>query len=277
MNSADSNLVRMSHGKAVEDANVPDIHKMSFAEVLEREYKGKSFNFSPRILSVDAISIDDLEMQLTKRRDCTMDTCIGIATHDISRPIPDGSFNYSNHRLLFVEFKLKCVSPTALNMSDLKRKASHTRSIFAGNPVDVSDIFIFPKNLIPPYKNKFNRLKRDANKNEFQYWEVMSPEDFNNYVAFEEDIPYQPINSRENIESSIKGALSGGSSDELEAILNYWRSEATRYLNCYILKEKQHIISAVTDILSEIIPTIEDEEEREYLRMEFPNFFQDQH
>lgn len=275
MDSTNSNLVRMSHEKAVVDVNVPEKHKMSFAKVLERDYEHETFGFSQRILTLDAIAIDDWEMQLTNMRDCTMDTCIGIATHDKSCHFPGNSFNYSSHRLLFIEFKLDCVSPTRVKSSDLKRKVSHTRSIFAGNPLDRADIFIFPKHLASPYKNTFNRLRLEANKKDYINWEALSPEEFNNYIAFEEDIPYQPINSRENIEQSLSMALKSGDINELDKILSFWRSEITRFNNLYMVQEKHHIMSVVQEILAKSIPSSMDEDDKEYLRMEFPNFFPD--
>lgn len=45
MDSTNSNLVRMSHEKAVVDVNVPEKHKMSFAKVLERDYEHETFGF----------------------------------------------------------------------------------------------------------------------------------------------------------------------------------------------------------------------------------------
>lgn len=255
--------------------NAPDDCKMTFADVLKRDYKDKTFNFSPRILSMKAVSIDEMELNRTKLLDKTMDTCVGIATHDSLKRYGD-IINCSHHRLLLVELKLNCTSSTSITPGPLLGKVSHTRTLLAGYPVDIADIFIFTKELAASYKRTFINLKKGGNKNAYLYWEAMSPEDFNNYIAFEEDLPFEPINKKEDIISDLTSAYYDMGIDSLIQSLSYWRQQMANYHNSYQLLEEDHVMTTVKETLQTLTPEIKDEDELTYLEMEFPNFLKNQ-
>lgn len=269
-NHQDADLVRIGHDKAVHEAEAPLACKMSFADVLRRDYKNETYGFSPRVLSMMAISIDEWELLRTQRLDMTMDTCVGIATHDRSKQY--GSvLNCSNHRLLMVEFKLKCKSPNRVKMTDLLGKVRHTHSLFAGHRIDQTNIFIFPDGLVSSYRSTLNRFRNGAGKNDYVFWEIMSPEDFNNYIAFEADLPFQPINKKENIINHIKSACGNNNTQRLEASLNHWRNRMEQYWASYQIQEAAHIKQTLREVIEEILPDLSNDD-RQFIEMEYSVF-----
>lgn len=270
-NHRDVNLVRIGDDKAVQEAAAPTACKMTFADVLRRDYKNETYGFSRRILSMMAISIDAWELLGTQRPDMTMDTCVGIATHDRSKQYGT-IFNSSSHRLLLVEFKLKCKSSTSVRLPDLRKKVRHTRSLFTNHPVDEANIFIFPDGLVSSYRSVLNRFRTGAGKTDYAYWEIMSPKDFNDYIAFEENLPFVPVNKQEDIISDITLAYQNHGVAGLDKSLNRWKTLIMQYKSKYRLQEVDHITMTIKEILQTILHDMSQEDEKGYIEMEYSIF-----
>lgn len=112
-------------------------------------------------------------------------------------------------------------------------------------------------------------INEDKSKS-FRHWLPMSPEDFDNYIRFEKDFPYQPITNLEGLESRfidmIRNKAEGKIIDELYRL----RDLAEKYLQKYMLLEVNHIAENVILTIRTILDNIAEEKEMfEYLLQDF--------
>ena len=180
-------------------------YKCTFEEIVQKDSGDKDFGFDKkRILKMQSFDVDEIERNTGKSgdKDCTMDLVIGIASFDCTER------KFSNRRLLPIELKLNCKSFN-LKIDDLKNKDEHTREMeWNGVPFSPESIFLFSPEIIGKAKNELRgRKQRGSGGSDMKNWVLLTPEDFNDYIHFEEDCPYSPETDFSSIENTINNFI----------------------------------------------------------------------
>ncbi len=230
-----------------------DKYLHEFKDFLLKDYKNKRFNFAQRILDTICIDMDQIEIDLRNDQDRTMDLVIGISKYD------NTTQSIHDKRLLPVELKLGCLSIDAISKTELMGKDQHTRNLLSGHPVDSFSIFIFTNKVAPQAKSEKARWEKEANASAIKNWLMMSPTDYNAYIGFREDFPYQPITNLTAISQMIHQLSQEKNYDGCIDYIEEKKYEAEIYKLKYNINECKAITSslyeAITAILVQEIPT----------------------
>ena len=161
-------------------------------EVSQRDYN-KVGIFSSKI---KCLALDDYETKFCGgSKDNTMDAAVGISDYQNNRKV--------NHRLLLVELRLDYQSSRNLDKSSLVRKIKHSKDLLSESRIAPNSCFIFSEEVAPKAQSWVRRFAREFSAN----WEVMNPIQFNAFIKFESDMPYQPENDLDRIKEVLYECL----------------------------------------------------------------------
>lgn len=202
-------------------------------EISQKDYK-KVGIFSNKI---KCLSLDDYEAKFCGgSKDNTMDAAVGISDYQKNRKV--------NHRLLLVELRLEYQSIKNLDKSPLIRKIKHSRDLLSGSEIDQKSCFIFSDKVAPQAKSWVARLSREFSSN----WETMNPTQFNDYIKFESDMPYQSENDLDKIKEELSQRLEKKDLKGFFEISKYWRMEALKYKSRFKLLESAVILKTLWNV-----------------------------
>ncbi|MDE6611848.1 MAG: hypothetical protein K2K22_04725 [Muribaculaceae bacterium] len=234
--------------------------KMSFAEILHKDYGDNTYGFSADVLGMLCIDHDAWEKSVSgQENDKTMDCSTSIAAFDNNR------FSYSHHRHLLIELKLKCVAHN-LNKNDYTGKIGHSRSLLTGHPQHPSNIFIFTEKVQRKAKSDIAQWSRGSGGAIFKSVLAMTPGNLNEYIGFEHQFPYKPLNERQKITEGLTDAH--GDPDKLYKILSYWKEQAALHMGAYRHLEYLHICTTIASISDELLDSLPEGIDKEAIRIE---------
>lgn len=234
-----------------------DSVKKSFAEIVDKDSPGKSFGFSEEILKMSCLDLDEIEMSKSGDNDKTMDCSVGI-----------GKFNekkrtYAATKLLLVELKLNCKKHN-LKQEHYCGKIAHTRNMLSGTPLHSENIFLFTSAVKGRAIREVFSWSQGSNGSVLKKVHIMSPEEFNDFIGFESQYPYKPINDEARIIAEIKGSFEE-SIDKLASTIDDWKDKGQTYIHRNNRQEASHIFKHLKSTLSSIVDKIEAEDDREYI------------
>lgn len=246
MANKNNNPDRVYHESYVVDSPISQKYKHDFASVINKDYPGKRYGFTQRILDTLCIDIDSIETDNKGDNNNTMDIVTGIAQFDDSRRV------FNNDRFLPVELKLGCKSFDEISKKELLDKDAHTRDILNSSSlsVDAHSVFLFTKNVAPSAKNIKSRWERETNGSKIKTWEIKSPEEYNTYIQFENDFPYKSLTDIDGLKDNINNLFSDGNIDGLIAFIENWKERAVNFRYKY---NNNNECGAIADALTESI------------------------
>lgn len=259
---------RVYHTKATEDVTDARSFMTTFGKVVEKDSGADSFGFSERINAMECIDMDLWEKSISGQTDKTMDCAIGMSTFD------DNARRHSFHRLLLVELKMNCRSrkPT-IGSTELAGKVRHSCDMLNGHPIDRAMIFLFPETQRSIYARELYNWQHGSDKKRFKHWKVLNPDQFNNYIGFKEDYPYNPTYKEEMIVQTLLSHIASKDYGELCRALNDWKERLIECQIRYMVEEESHIREVVSKTMRSIFPEISDGDEKEFIEMEFGHIF----
>lgn len=254
---------RVYNTRPVEDCGYYPRFVSLFRAILNKDYPGKEFGFTERVLNTLCVDMDAVEIAATGDNDCTMDCVVGVGNYEEGRKI------FSSHRVMMVEMKLGCTS-FSLKSGDLQKKELHTMDLLTGNMLESARVFLFTSKVISEAKRRLNSWKRGSEGNRYKNWCFLEPKEYNDFIHFAEDYPYLPVNKRADIVKSFEntGSLSENI-DSLVKIRNYWLTLANDFRNRGVQEEHDHIKSVVEEVVSVIVNTLDEGDDKELLKLEF--------
>ena len=254
---------RVYHKKGVEECGYFLKFKFLFAEILSKDYPGKDFGFSERVLATVCIDLDAVEIASSGSNDKTMDCVVGVSDYDENRK------KHSCHRIMMVEMKLGCKSFTP-KPGDLRGKEKHTETMLVGNMQEESRVFLFTTKVIGDAKRRLSSWKRGSDGELYRSWNFLTPKEYNDFIRFAEDYPYVPVTEKEDIRKSFENI--GNVSENIEKIVevrNYWLTLAFGYRNKGVEEECNHIKKLVDEEVDAIVNAMEEGDDKELLKLEF--------
>ncbi len=262
MANKNNNPDRVYHESYVVDSPIPQKYKHDFASVINKDYPGKHYGFTQRILDTLCIDMDSIETDNKGDNNNTMDMVTGIAQFDDSRRV------FSMDRFLPVELKLGCKSFDEIKKSDLLKKVNHTRDLLNSFSVSVDshNVFLFTKDVAPSAKNIKSRWEKEPNGSTIKTWEMKSPEEYNTYIQFENDFPYKSLTDIDGLKDKINNLFSDGNIDGLIDFIENWKRIAGDY--CYKYHNTNEcgaIADALTESIHPLIGKSQDADIAEYL------------
>lgn len=249
MANKNNNHDRVYHESYVVNSPISQKYKHDFASVINKDYPGKRYGFTQRILDTLCIDIDSIETDNKGDNNNTMDIVTGIAQFDDSRRV------FNNDRFLPVELKLGCKSFDEISKKELLDKDAHTRDILNSSSlsVDAHSVFLFTKNVAPSAKNIKSRWERETNGSKIKTWEIKSPEEYNTYIQFENDFPYKSLTDIDGLKDNINNLFSDGNINGLIAFIENWKKRAVNFRYKY---NNNNECGAIADALSESIKSL---------------------
>ena len=237
-------------------------YRYTFGEIVQKDSGNKNVGFSPRILEMQSLDIDKIEKSKGKDRNSTMDLAIGIADFD------DTHREFTKKYLLLIELKLNSTKFN-LKREDLRSKDENTRAMQWGNlSLCQTSVFVFPKNVIGQAKSNLKRWQLGSDGASMKKWVFLSPADFDGYIKFEEDYPYNPITDFGMINTKIDFFLSN---EQFEDCANYIDSDVKKKLedfhNHYNKQEVRHIVENLQLTSQRVYPNLPDKTDAEYLKL----------
>ncbi|MGM9820766.1 MAG: hypothetical protein ACI3Z9_08210 [Candidatus Onthomorpha sp.] len=237
-------------------------YRSTFGEIVRKDSGNKKFGFSPRILGMQSLDIDKIEDSRGTDNNSTMDLAIGIADFD------DINCTFAKECLLLIELKLNSVTFN-LKPSDLCSKDKHTRAMDWNNlSLCQTSVFVFPEKVIGKAKSNLRSWQLGSGGASMKNWVFLSPADFNGYIKFEEDYPYNPITDFGIIDTKIASFVS---KEQFEACADYIdkevRSKLEDFHNHYNKQEVRHIVENLQATSQKLFPNLPDKYEAEYLKL----------
>ena len=255
------------YNKSVVDAaGIKDCFKHSFLYFLKKDYEGKFYGFSDRVLATYCVDMDELETDSPfPQNDNTMDLAIGIGRFDDTERV------FSNKRLLPVELKLKCESFRSLH-KDRERligKDVHTRDLLKEHNVDSKSIFLFTKEVAPEALRYFIQWKRES-KVRFGHWKAMDSEQYTEFIGFEEEFPYRTLTNLEDLDNILDSFIDDGDYEGMIDWLYGLKEKAESFLQRYKLPEVKHISTTAAEAIARIMPKVACE--KDYIALQLEEF-----
>lgn len=186
--------------------------------VSNRDYPGK-YIFDSRI---ECLDIDTYEKMIHgKNADKTMDAVIGICTcrYDKRKTSP---------RLLLVELRMDFKSSHNLSVGKMNRKVTYTRDLLGAEiSIDPHNYFIFDNSVREQVKRWFARKANEGGG--FKYNVAWSVDDFCVNIQSFDDLPYKPINQKEEIMQNVSIYVAMKDWNKLFAVVEFWLNRAKKY------------------------------------------------
>lgn len=218
-------------------------------DICQRDY-GKSF-FPSTVLCID---IDAYESFHCGNNDATMDAAIGIADYFDNHA--------SNDRHLLVELRFGYRSTSNFNLSNMKRKVSHSRDVLRPERINEYVAFLYDKSVAPQANNYFSRLSNQHK--ELQKWKAMDVDGFISFIVDRATLPYEPENDLVAIVEDMRIKFLSGGVNELDILLKYWIEQMEKYNLRYKHAESNAIACVILSFLQSLVLPVGSFEE-EYL------------
>ena len=145
---------------------------------------------------------------------------------------------------MLVELRLDYQSSRNLDKSSLVRKIKHSKDLLSESRIAPNSCFIFSEEVAPKAQSWVRRFAREFSAN----WVVMNPIQFNAFIKFESDMPYQPENDLDRIKEVLYECLKKKDLKNFFDNTRYWRTEALKYRNQFKLLEFEAITDTLWDI-----------------------------
>lgn len=238
------------------------LYRSTFGEIVKKDSGDKTFGFSTRILGMQSLDIDKIEDSRGADKNSTMDLAIGIADFD------NIDCTFSNECLLLIELKLNSVTFN-LKRLDLCSKDKHTREMDWNNlSLCQTSVFVFPEKVIGRAKSNLRSWQLGSGGASMKKWVFLSPADFNGYIKFKGDYPYNPITNFGIIDTKIESFVSN---EQFEACAKYIYTEVKEKLeyfhNHYKEQEVRHIVENLQSTSQKLLLNLPDKTEAEYLKL----------
>lgn len=251
-------MERVYHKKGVEDCGYFPRFSQLFSEILDKDYRGKDFGFSGRVLETICIDMDAVEAASSGSNDKTMDCVVGVSDYEESRK------KHSRHRMMMVEMKLGC-RVFSQKPADLRGKEKHTEDMLAGHMLESARVFLFTGKVIGDAKRRLNSWKKGSDGDLYKNWNFLEPKEYNDFIHFAEDYPYNPVTKREDV---IKSFDEPGDIEKIVKVRDCWLSLAIGYKNRGVCEEYEHIKKLVDEEVRAIVHAMENGEDKELLKLE---------
>lgn len=171
-----------------------------------------------------------------------------------------------------IELKLRCKSHT-LGKDVYLGKIGHSRDLLKGHPVHPASIFVFIESVQRKAKSEIAHWRRGSDGSAFKSVIAMTPQNLNDFIGFENQYPYQPINKGEDIRNGLIGVQ--GDAEKILQMLAHWKQQAIIHLNAYRHIEYVHICATVSSLADLLLDSISDNIDRELIRLELDDFKKD--
>ena len=214
-----------------------------FRDIVDKDYHGKVFGFSTDVLDMICIDHDRWELSRSRQHDKTMDCSTVIGSYNYMRQ------SFSNDRHLLIELKLNCKQHN-LGKNDYTGKINHSGELLYPHIIYDKKIFLFYGSAKGKAKKDVSQWQNGTKGSEFKNILIMNPEEFNNYIGFTDQFPYQPINNASQIENDINNNTAD--IDNLFDVLQKWLDISENYGRLYNLNERRHIAEAALKALKNI-------------------------
>lgn len=215
-----------------------------------RDYKGIEY-FHRKIVCLD---MDAYETSLSGNNDATMDASIGIASYD------NNTMKESRHLLVELRFNYK--STNNFDVTNMRKKVSHTKDLLSGDKIHDKFVFIYTDEVASKAKSYFSRLSKQHS--DIRCWDAVSVSEYFNYIRDKNDFPYQPINNLDQIKENLNKKYYSGGINGLNEITEYWIGRMNQY-NLQYNKEESNAIARVVLNYWEQLPPTNDSYEKEYV------------
>lgn len=215
-----------------------------------RDYNGKEY-FHKQIACLD---MDAYETSLSGNNDATMDAAVGIATYENNRQTD------SCHLLVELRFNYK--STNNFDVTNMRDKVNHTKSLLAGDKVYDKMVFIYTDEVASKAKSYFSRLSKQYK--DLSSWNAISVAEYYDYIRDKSSFPYQPLNDLEQIVADMESKFESNGLEGLYVISDYWIDKMEKYKLRYN-KEESHAIAIVLLDFWERLPQSSDSFENEYI------------
>lgn len=169
--------------------------KSTLQEICVRDYKTPYFK-----TEVSALDLDEYEKSKKSNNDSTMDSAIGVCNQ-----------NSKNERLMLVELKIKVLSPSNMDMSNLRGKISHSKGILSGDKIDPHFLFVFKTD------EAKNRAHSFFEENKVDWIPVTYKELDEAFVPVE-NLPYIPKTDLDAISSKFGTLIS---KNDIDSLIDY--------------------------------------------------------
>lgn len=188
---------------------------------------------------IDGIDIDQYEIdRAIADRDKSMDAMVGVADYIGNHVV--------NSRLLLVELRMDYDSTAHLRASKLKGKVNHSRTaVGASVRVDDENVFVFRDDVAEQAKKWVFSMSKEHS--EAKSWVAVSPEELDNMLKSQADMPYQPITDMDLVKKDLINKIFAKDFDAVLESVDYWHNRAEQYKLRYLLKEEQHIKNHLHD------------------------------
>lgn len=243
--------------------NIPDNRVREFCKtfesVIHKDSPGQSFGFTPEFLEMLCIDMDYVVVALGGNRSHSMDALMSVGNYDaVTR-------KFSNHRWIMVELKLN--SKVAQDdRDDLKLKVDGTLSHIERATIDPVKIFVYPDVCVAVKKSKFQMWKKGSGKQIYKDWKCFSVKDLEEFILLAANIPYNPVNSVEDIVGSFPD---DSDIDGVDNQFKYWRRLADDYAVRGNRQEYEHILGALAQYFKNLRERLGDTDDRDLLSLEF--------
>lgn len=249
----------------VKQSQISNKYHHLFIDFLVKDYDGKTFEFNNRIQETVCVDIDEMENDRGGNNNNTMDLAVGIAKYDDTRQ------TFSSCRMLPVELKLGCLSFDEIKKDDLIHKDQYTRGFIISHSLSVDEhsVFLFTKKVSPSAKSEKSRWENESNSNALKHWEMMSPQEYNDYIGFKNDYPYKPITDVKVVVSILNNLFDNEKYDECIDYIDKWKNNAENYFRKYMLDECNAIVDCLLHCIDNNFTTKDiSSEYHEYFEMQ---------
>lgn len=242
----------------------------TFGEIVRKDSPGSSFGFTSDVLSMLCLDHDAVEISRPGSNEMTVDCSTVVSS------LEEATLRLKNHRHLFIELKLNCKAHN-LKKADYQGKIDHSLVLIQDHCNHISNVhpdyvFLFTDAVKGRAIRDVNGWSRGSGGSLLKRVVILGPTEFNEYIRFPHQFPYNPKNSQKTIEDIFQ-QVRNLKEDCLEALDN-WYKRAVAYGSAGLTLEQQHIAKTVVHILETWLKEADEgqdmEIEREYLE-EFEN------
>lgn len=167
----------------------------------------------------------------------TVDAVMGIAEFQSNHPLGMQS--------LLVELRFDYQSTHNLSAQSMEEKIRHTIGLLASigtSPIHSAKMFVFSDSVVQQARSFFSRHRTLSKLGGIP----ICVGGFLEYVKYIEDYPYIPINDGNSIANDIQQSAGNG---KLLDHFDYWLKQTDKYRNHYLLKEAEHIVNTLSEVL----------------------------
>lgn len=237
--------------------------RYSFIDIVQKDSPGQTFGFSTLMQNVSCFDLDQAVKSLGGNNQSSMDCIIRTSTYDAVHQ------KFYNPKWLLVELKLNSEEAQQDRM-DLKKKVTETECGLSGLDIDISRNFIYPESIWSQKRSLFAQWQRGSGGSVFRNWSCYSPALFEQFLLFQENLPYKPENNHEHILQSFSNCANP---DKFDKQMRYWLSRTEHYQKNGNRYEHDHILTSLSIIFYEFLDSLEPSDDKDLL-CEYWNFLE---